>query len=161
VSASIRWAWTALVLCATPVDAQVGAHHRFTFRGDALLDGLGAAVAVIPDLNGDGIDDLLAGAPQPFQFAPGYVSVFSGADGLELYRIEGPPPTGAVGDRFGSAIVVLGDLDGDGFADFAVGTPEDDDAGFEAGSVSIHSGADGALLRRYLGLSAGEGPAHD
>ena len=38
---------------------------------------------------------------------------------------------GAVsGGRFGSAVVFLGDLDGDGFGEFAVGSPfEDNDRG--------------------------------
>ena len=40
-------------------------------------------------------------------------------------------------DYFGSSVANLGDLDGDGVVDIAVGIPHDDDGGFECGSVWI------------------------
>jgi len=40
-------------------------------------------------------------------------------------------------DRFGTAVACLGDLDGNGVADLAVGTPSDDDGGPERGAVWI------------------------
>lgn len=43
----------------------------------------------------------------------------------------------ADGDRFGSAICSLGDLDGDGVVDLAVGAPGDDGGGTERGAVWI------------------------
>ncbi|QDU65991.1 FG-GAP repeat protein [Planctomycetes bacterium Pla86] len=125
-------------------------------HGAEVLDGLGSAVQLLPDLNGDGRADFAVGAPQPDRFAAGYVEVHSGALGTELFRIDGPAWSGPMGDRFGAALAVLGDLDGDGLPELAVGAPEDDDAGLESGAVSIHSGADGALLQRVAGLQAGE-----
>ncbi len=41
------------------------------------------------------------------------------------------------GDRFGSSVTGLGDLDGDGVGDFAVGAPFDDEGGFSKGAVWI------------------------
>ena len=41
------------------------------------------------------------------------------------------------GDRFGTALAVLGDLDGNGAADIAVGAPGDDEGELDAGAVWI------------------------
>lgn len=59
------------------------------------------------------------------------------------------------GDRFGHVVAFVGDLNGDGHADFAVGAPGGDDGGLEAGSVTIFSGSDFAVLRRWNGSAAG------
>jgi hypothetical protein len=50
------------------------------------------------------------------------------------------------GDAFGSAIISVGDLDGDGTADFATGSPDYGASLFRSGSISFFSGADGSLL---------------
>lgn len=49
---------------------------------------------------------------------PGYVSVRSGKDGAELVRFEGE----RAGHGFGTRIVALGDLDGDGRTDLGIGS---------------------------------------
>jgi hypothetical protein len=63
---------------------------------------------------------------------------------------------GAPGDRFGTAIAALGDLDGDGVDEFVVGAPGDDTAGLDAGLVRLFSGASGAALHTFLGSTAGD-----
>ena len=40
-------------------------------------------------------------------------------------------------DRFGYSLAALGDWDGDGIPDIAVGAPHDDDGGFNWGAVYI------------------------
>jgi len=55
---------------------------------------------------------------------------------------EGP------GDRFGTAVARVGDLDGDGFDDLVVGSPTDDVNGFASGSVSAISLKKGVVLWR-------------
>ena len=40
------------------------------------------------------------------------------------------------GDLFGSSVTLLGDLDGDGIGDLAVGAVLDDDGGLDHGAVS-------------------------
>ena len=55
------------------------------------------------------------------------------------------------GDRFGSAVATLPDLNGDGIADLVVGAPGSDLAGTNAGAVYLLSGADGAVLRTHDG----------
>lgn len=111
------------------------------------------------DLDGDGIDDFLVGAPfaavesDSGGVAPrqviipdvGMVYVFSG-------RSDGPPTlavrlTGeASADRFGSAIALAGDLNGDGYGDVVVGAFQNGEAGGLAGKVYLYYGRAGGLV---------------
>ena len=40
-------------------------------------------------------------------------------------------------DRFGASLAFLGNLDGSGSTDIAIGVPETDDGGFDCGAVWI------------------------
>ncbi|MBL8901062.1 MAG: VCBS repeat-containing protein [Planctomycetes bacterium] len=70
---------------------------------------------------------------------------------LRLLRIEGAVPGGSA---FISAGV--GDVDGDGIADLAIGAASDRTNGVYAGRLEIRSGRDGSILRTWLG-APGEG----
>lgn len=53
------------------------------------------------------------------------------------------------GDHLGRSVAGMGDVDGDGIPDFAVGLPAEVDRNFSAsrpGKVRVYSGADGALI---------------
>ncbi|MFQ5692892.1 MAG: integrin alpha, partial [Nitrospinota bacterium] len=115
--------------------------------GDAIHDHFGASARGLGDLDGDGLGDYAVGATQGGLNDGGYVRVFSGADGSVLLTLEGAAP----GDRFGTSLGPLGDLDGDGIPDFLVGAPGADSRGIDAGSVLIFSGRDGLLLRTVIG----------
>ncbi len=65
----------------------------------------------------------------------------------KLYELHGNTKYGA----FGASICSLGDLDGDGVADLAVGAPIDSTGGSLAGSVRIVSGRTGATLHSLIG----------
>lgn len=112
----------------------------------------GYAVAGGRDLSGDGVPDVVVGVPRAGMGQRGAVRVFSGADGSLLRQVPGR----AASERFGEALALLGDLDGDGLAEFAVGAPGDDRAATDAGSVRIHSGASGVQLATLFGDSPGE-----
>jgi hypothetical protein len=114
----------------------------FTLLG-TLPDGLlGSSVADAGDVNGDGLSDVVAGGPS----AP-YAIVFSGANGLALHTLLGP----AFSCSFGQAVAGLGDVDGDGFDDVAIGA---DDCG--SGFVFVHSGSSGTLLYTLSGSAVGD-----
>lgn len=61
----------------------------------------------------------------------------------------------SAGDQFGWLMDVVGDVDGDGAADFVVGAPTSDAGGNNAGRAYIYSAATGALLHTFTG-SAGQ-----
>lgn len=102
----------------------------------------GFAIADAGDVNNDGVTDVIGGAPL---LGAGRVAVFSGKDGSVIWNIPGA----SAGERFGAAVSTADDINQDGFDDFMVGA----DAG--SGAVRIYSGADGELLREYLGGTAG------
>ena len=119
----------------------------YTVHGDAAGDGFGTSLAALGDLDGDGLDEFLVGAPQKGAGA-GYARVLSGADGATVRT----HPGSAVGDRFGLGLTGLPDLDGDGVGEYAVGAPGEGGVG----RVWVYSGAGGAVLRTHDGKSAGD-----
>jgi hypothetical protein len=82
---------------------------------------LGRVVTGVGDVNGDGVPDIAASgyARDAQHNAHERVIVFCGLTG-DAIRVFMPERTG---DGFGHTIAGLGDLDGDGFADIAIGAP--------------------------------------
>lgn len=79
---------------------------------------MGRALAVMPDQDGDGLPDLLVGAPatQVAGLDVGAVHLLSGATGNMLGSWFGPQD----GDKVGHSLVVAGDVDGDALLDVVV-----------------------------------------
>ena len=73
------------------------------------------------DSDGDGIPDLVLGFPADNE-SFGEVVVISGKTADVRYRLHGSDPD----DRLGSSIAFIGDVDGDGCDDFAVGAVQFD-----------------------------------
>lgn len=107
------------------------------YYGEHALDTFGYAAANAGDCNGDGLDDLAAGAFQNSNGAAsgGNVRVHSGADGSLLLSVDG---TGQ-GDRLGFAVDGAGDVDGDGLDDVLIGTPLADLTGTNSGSATVYT----------------------
>jgi hypothetical protein len=123
-----------------------------TMSGETSGDLFGSTV-LSADLNGDGIPDLLVGAPGALS-GTGKVYAYSGEDGSPpLFQIAGT----AAGAAFGSAIAVA-DFTGDGRPDLAIGAPQASPGGqASAGSVYVYSGAVGTpFLVQANGQAAGD-----
>ena len=109
-------------------------------------DNFGTGVAALGDLDGDGIGDLAVGAERDDDGGSAHGAVwilFLNTDGTvkshqKISDTEGSF-TGGLGsvDYFGASVAPLGDLDGDGVVDLAVGARGDDDGGFSHGAVWI------------------------
>jgi hypothetical protein len=109
-----------------------------TLVGPADTTFLGGAVSGAGDINGDGHDDLLVGAPlSPAGVNDGVAYVFSGADGSVLRTYPGDTAS-----RFGFGAALAGDIDGDGVGEHIVGAPW-------GGYAEVYSGATGAVLHRF------------
>jgi len=117
------------------------------FAGGAPGEQLGNVVALVPDVDGDGLADVAASSPTDAS-GFGVVRVFSGATGALLWSVQGP----SAGTQFGASLAGLRDVDGDGRGDVAVGAYFANFAGAPgAGSVRIYSGATGTLIREHRG----------
>lgn len=92
-----------------------------------------------PDINGDGYDDVLIGAPADSQGAilAGAVHAYTGGPSTTFdVQSDGLIPSFTESEQLGKS-VALGDLDGDGFAEMIVGAPLSSD---QSGLVQIYAG---------------------
>jgi hypothetical protein len=98
----------------------------------------GAAVRASADLNGDGIPDVVVGAPDYFTAvgsAQGAAVVFSGATGMRMGGL-----VGANNDHLGNALLgAFLDLNADGIREFAVAGSSSDNPATDCGTLGYYS----------------------
>src|SRR5207249_1266135 len=122
--------------------------------GDHAADHFGLIVAGPGDLDGDHVPDLVVGAAHSPMTGRGYVRAFSGKTGKELFTIgtaQADSPFGCESVCGANALCGLGDVDGDGCADFAIGERRAGVRWEEDGRVRIVSGKTGKVLREIAG----------
>jgi VCBS repeat protein/FG-GAP repeat protein len=149
-----------LALCAAvaatlgpALSAQVGGtwSQLREHSGPTLNSQYGYLARSLGDVNGDGVPDYLTTAPyadDAINGPAGRAFVISGADGSAIREHLGT----SYGGRLGMAAAKLGDVNGDGIADYALGTPFEGAIGqARPGSVTAYSGATGDQLWQSLG----------
>lgn len=112
--------------------SKVDGRNGFRLDGVAAYDQSGISVASAGDVNGDGFDDVIIGAPGLADFTAGSGSSYvvfgkkggfathfalSTLDGQNGFRLTG----GNLEDFSGRSVASAGDVNGDGFADLVIG----------------------------------------
>lgn len=173
----------------TPVTVDVAAGtvrdasqpRGYLVRAERAGDALGHSVAVPGDLDGDGRDDLLVGAPghDPVDPATGQRSTDTGAayvlagraggEALALstltsaqgHRIDGTRGAAQAADRpsrFGTRVAAVGDVDGNAHVDLAISAPgRSEHATYRQGAVVVAlRGEVDALLQTSIARRHGD-----
>ncbi len=129
-------------------------------------DQLGRSVALLGDLDGDGFPELASSGHGDddggLDQGAAYV-LFLRQDGLvrktqKISALEGGF-TGDLdpGDQFGRSLAGIGDLDGDGVPDMAVGVNYDDDGGMNRGAVYLLTLNRDGTVKRTTKISSTQG----
>ncbi|XP_034041834.1 integrin alpha-6 isoform X2 [Thalassophryne amazonica] len=127
----------AVVLLKKQSDSRLS--EEYTLHGPGLASSFGYDVAVV-DLNGDGWQDVIVGAPQ-FYVKDGdiggavyvYINQAGKWENITPIRLNGTTDS-----MFGLAVENIGDINQDSYEDVAVGAPYDDGG---AGKVYIYHGS--------------------
>lgn len=105
---------------------------------------LGTSAEGAGDVNADGFHDVVVSAPEEnlMNGRVGAVSVYLGAAMGVDAAVARELSSASMVSQFGAALAGLGDINGDGFDDLAVGTHDDSPGGrMNAGSMSIFVGS--------------------
>ena len=144
-----------MTLGTAKVASGAGGFPFATQNGEAPGHDFGWSVSSAGDVNGDGTNDYIVGAPRA-DFAgnrSGSAYVFCGATHDRIYRFDG---AGSF-HRFGVSVADAGDFDGDGRDDVIVGASQARINGSTTGAAYVYSGLDGSLIRRIDGGLSFEG----
>lgn len=146
--------------------AELDGSNGFRIDGESVGDATGLSVAGAGDVNGDGIADLLIGAP--FANSNGSLSgssyvLFGRVDGfvasLDLSVLDGSNGfrlTGAAAlNQSGYSVAGAGDINDDGFDDLLIGAPFADSSGSSNGSSYVVFGRNSFPANFSLGALDG------
>jgi hypothetical protein len=139
--------------------------NGFAMHGLMRIDNVGWSVSSAGDINNDGFDDVIVGAPGAGPLRQSYV-VFGGADvgaggTVKLAKLDGSD--GFVingidfGDNSGVSVSLAGDVNGDGIDDLIIGAPFADPNGLSSGESYVVFGSAAVGAGGALDLSSLDG----
>jgi hypothetical protein len=109
----------------------------------------GTSVASAGDVDGDGLDDVIVGAPAYYNAGgsdgTAYVvlaSTLAAGGTIDLANADAQIIGEHYGDKLGAAVAGVGDVDGGGLDDVLVGARSNDEAGSYAGQAYLFRGED-------------------
>ena len=118
----------------------------YAFVGETTYDYAGYSVSLARDVDGDGLGDILIGAPYNDE---------GGSDAGKVYLILGSSLGSSstidlsqadysmIGDgsydHAGTSVSSAGDMNGDGYDEILIGVPDNDDGGSNAGTIGLFS----------------------
>ena len=158
-------AGAAYLLLGSAAPASASLSSAIQYSGERASDGAGWSVSSAGDVNGDGYDDMLVGAPYNDD---------AGTDGGVAYLLLGSAApasaslstalqyTGEAASDDAGAVSGAGDVDGDGYGDMLVGARGNDDGGYYAGAAYLLLGTAAPASARlstaieYTGEEAGD-----
>lgn len=167
-----------LAVGANGYDSNSGAVYVVTLRSDGYVsksvkiaayingapmlaagDSFGVSVAALGDLDGDGVADLAVGAEGDGTGGAVYI-LFLNSDGTVKSRTKiasflNGGPIMAHADHFGVSMASLGDLDGDGVTDLAVGAYQDQTGGKDRGAAYVLFLNSNGTVKRSVKLASG------
>ena len=147
-----------------------------TFTGELKADYSGMSVANAGDVNGDGYDDMVIGAPRNDDGGndAGQVYIILGGPsgwttGVDLGKVDASYRGAAADDYAGYSVAGAGDVNGDGYDDILIGAYGNDDATTDGGQaylifgmatgwstdLSLAKSADASFLGTENGEAAG------
>jgi len=129
---------------AAPAAPAWGAERRLDAPAPQDDARFGGALAGVGDVDGDGHDDLLIGAPEHGD-QQGAAWLYRGPELTDVASVT--PPDASAGQRFGHRLSRAGDLDGDGYQDALATALADSDAANLAGAVYLFFGGAEGLTR--------------
>ncbi len=154
VTVTITGVDDVVVIELSDIEAGTGG---FAINGVSSRDYAGFSVSGAGDVNGDGFDDLIVGAP--FETLNGNYSgasfvVFGKTDGTKVALSDVEAGRGgfvingvSAGDYSGRSVSSAGDVNGDGFDDLIVGAPNDDpNANYAGASFVVFGKTDGTKV---------------
>jgi hypothetical protein len=114
-----------------------------TFTGETANDEFGFSISGAGDMNNDGYEDIIVGAPK-YSSSKGRAYVFKGASpmsgdtgGASAEIIMTGESTS---DQFGYSVSDAGDVNNDNYGDIVVGAPYNDLGGTDSGRVYVYYG---------------------
>lgn len=117
--------------------------RNWYFAGGTANTDYGTTVAGVGDVNLDGFDDVLVGAPLAANGQPteGRAYLYYGSGGAPDINPDWIAESNQAGARFGTVVAGAGDVNGDGYADLLIGSPGHDNGQFDEGGVSVYLGS--------------------